>query len=209
MRGRFITIEGGEGGGKSTNLAHVRARLESAGIELIETREPGGTELGERLRALLLEPGQAPIGEDAELLLMFAARAQHIQQVIEPALAEGRWVLCDRFSDASFAYQGGGRGIDKGRIAILAEWVQRGLEPDLTLLLDLPVEQGMARAGKRGALDRFEQEEMAFFERVRATYLGLAEAQPQRFRIIDASPELPQVQAQIDSVLDHFLEANR
>ncbi len=209
MRGRFITIEGGEGGGKSTNLAHVRARLETAGIELVETREPGGTELGEKLRSLLLEPGEAPIGEDAELLLMFAARAQHIRQVIEPALAAGYWVLCDRFTDASFAYQGGGRGIAEERIAALAEWVQQGLQPDLTLLLDLPVEQGMARAGKRGALDRFEQEEMAFFERVRAAYLGLAEAHPDRFRVIDASPELSAVQAQIDRVLDVLLEAGR
>ncbi len=209
MRGRFITIEGGEGGGKSTNLAHVRARLETAGIELVETREPGGTELGEKLRSLLLEPGEAPIGEDAELLLMFAARAQHIRQVIEPALAAGHWVLCDRFTDASFAYQGGGRGIAEERIAALAEWVQQGLQPDLTLLLDLPVEQGMARAGKRGALDRFEQEEMAFFERVRAAYLGLAEAHPDRFRVIDASPELSAVQAQIDRVLDVLLEAGR
>ncbi len=209
MRGRFITIEGGEGGGKSTNLAHVRARLETAGIELVETREPGGTELGEKLRSLLLEPGEAPIGEDAELLLMFAARAQHIRQVIEPALAAGHWVLCDRFTDASFAYQGGGRGIAEERIAALAEWVQQGLQPDLTLLLDLPVEQGMARAGKRGALDRFEQEEMAFFERVRAAYLGLAEAHPDRFRVIDASPELSAVQAQIDRVLDVLLEAAR
>ncbi len=209
MRGRFITIEGGEGGGKSTNLAHVRARLETAGIELVETREPGGTELGEKLRSLLLEPGEAPIGEDAELLLMFAARAQHIRQVIEPALAAGHWVLCDRFTDASFAYQGGGRGIAEERIAALAEWVQQGLQPDLTLLLDLPVEQGMARAGKRGALDRFEQEEMAFFERVRAAYLGLAEAHPDRFRVIDASPELSAVQAQIDRVLDVLLEEAR
>ncbi len=209
MRGRFITIEGGEGGGKSTNLAHVRARLETAGIELVETREPGGTELGEKLRSLLLEPGEAPIGEDAELLLMFAARAQHIRQVIEPALAAGYWVLCDRFTDASFAYQGGGRGIAEERIAALAEWVQQGLQPDLTLLLDLPVEQGMARAGKRGALDRFEQEEMAFFERVRAAYLGLAEAHPDRFRVIDASPELSAVQAQIDRVLDVLLEEAR
>lgn len=209
MRGRFITIEGGEGGGKSTNLAHVRARLETAGIELVETREPGGTELGEKLRSLLLEPGEAPIGEDAELLLMFAARAQHIRQMIEPALAAGYWVLCDRFTDASFAYQGGGRGIAEERIAALAEWVQQGLQPDLTLLLDLPVEQGMARAGKRGALDRFEQEEMAFFERVRAAYLGLAEAHPDRFRVIDASPELSAVQAQIDRVLDVLLEAGR
>lgn len=204
MRGRFITFEGGEGGGKSTNLAYVREHLERLNIDVVQTREPGGTELGEAIRALLLDK-QRKMADDTELLLMFAARAQHIDEVIRPALAAGQWVLCDRFTDASFAYQGGGRGIDIGRIEILANWVHKGLEPDLTLLFDLPVEVGLQRAGKRGELDRFEQEQQAFFERIRNTYLQLADEHRHRYRVIDASLPLTEVQAQLDRVLDEYL----
>lgn len=204
---RFITVEGGEGAGKSTNLQFIRELLEAAGGEVVLTREPGGTALGEALRELLLghrEDGMAP---DTELLLMFAARAEHLQRVILPALAQGRWVLCDRFTDASFAYQGGGRGLDRERIARLADWVQGGLRPALTLLFDVPVEQGLARAGKRAAPDRFESEQAAFFERVRRAYLELAAHEPARFRVIDAAAPLPQVQARIREVMETWLKS--
>lgn len=205
MRGRFITIEGGEGAGKSSNLDFVRRYLEQRGVELVTTREPGGTPLGEAIRAILLDRRNREMADDTELLLMFAARAQHLAERILPALEAGKWVLCDRFTDATYAYQGGGRGIPGERIAVLEQWVQKGLQPDLTLLLDIPVEQGMARAGARSAPDRFESERIAFFERVRAAYLERARRFPERYRVIDASRPLAQVQRSLAEVLEAWL----
>ncbi len=158
------------------------------------------------IRELLLDQNQSAMCDDTELLLMFAARAQHLQEKIIPALNAGQWVLCDRFTDASYAYQGGGRQLDKSRIEMLETWVQGELQPDLTLLLDLPVERGMARAGARGELDRFEREQNTFFQRVREAYLQRAETAPQRFRVIDAGKDLRQVQQQIDEVMQGFLQ---
>lgn len=204
-RGRFITLEGGEGAGKSTSLEYLCTRLQAAGVKVLQTREPGGTPLGEKVRDLLLNPDHTGMHSDTELLLMFAARAQHLHEVILPALARGEWVICDRFTDATYAYQGGGRGIDVQRICLLEDWVQRGFQPDTTLLFDLPVAQGLERAGKRGALDRFEQEEKDFFERVRNTYLELASQHPERFRIVDAGREIAGVQQQLDDIIDTML----
>ena len=204
-RGRFITLEGGEGAGKSTNLEYIRTRLQSAGKVVTVTREPGGTPLGERIRGLLLDPDNTDMHVDTELLLMFAARVQHLQQCVFPALERGEWVLCDRFTDATYAYQGGGRGLNKERIGQLEAWVQAGFQPHRTLLFDLPVDIGMQRAGERGALDRFEQEQTAFFERVRSGYLERARLFPQRFRVIDASRPLAEVQAQLDASIDELL----
>lgn len=203
--GRFITVEGGEGVGKTTNLEYIRAALERAGKSVRVTREPGGTLLAEQIRGLLLDPLYRGMSPDCELLLVFAARAEHLAQVIRPALAAGDWVLCDRFTDATYAYQGGGRGLSQQRIAELERLVQDGLQPDLTLLLDVPVTLGLSRAGARGALDRFEQEELAFFERVRQSYLARAAADPVRFRVVDASLPLPDVQAQICRALEVVL----
>ncbi len=206
-RGRLITLEGVEGAGKSTNLAYLERLLSAAGRPPLLTREPGGTELGEAVRDLLLGHRHAGMGSDSELLLMFAARAENLVQRIRPALTSGRWVLCDRFTDASFAYQGGGRGIDPVRIRVLEQWVHADLQPDLTLLLDLPVNQGLERAGRRSQPDRFEAEEQAFFERVRRAYLERARAEPERIRIIDAGQELAAVQSQLRSELDAFLQS--
>lgn len=206
-QGRFITLEGGEGAGKSTNLDYIRHRLQRAGIVVRITREPGGTALGENIRDLLLDPGNTAMHADTELLLMFAARAQHLQELVMPALARGEWVLCDRFTDATYAYQGGGRGLDTQRIAQLETWVQAGFQPHRTLLFDLPVDIGLQRAGKRGMLDRFEQEQVTFFERVREAYLARANAFPQRFRVIDAARELVDVQAQLDPFIDELINA--
>ena len=205
MPGKFITVEGSEGVGKSSNLAFIEDTLRNAGIDVLRTREPGGTPLGEAVRELLLDARQNAMSDDTELLLMFAARAQHLAEVIRPALAAGRWVLCDRFTDATYAYQGGGRGIPMERIAVLEDWVQGELRPDHTLLLDMPVAAGLERAGTRSEPDRFEQEKQAFFERVRETYLARAEAEPVRFHVIDASPALEQVQIQLASVLQQIL----
>jgi dTMP kinase len=205
MRGRFITVEGGEGVGKTSNLDYVRAALERAGKRVRVTREPGGTPLAERIRELLLDPVHTGMSPDCELLLVFAARAEHLTRVILPALAAGDWVLCDRFTDATYAYQGGGRGLSRQRIAELEAMVQGDVRPDLILLLDVPVEIGLARAGARGALDRFEQEEVGFFERVRKAYRERAAAAPERYRIIDASQPLAQVQMQIDRALADIL----
>jgi dTMP kinase len=204
-QGLFITVEGGEGVGKSTNVAFIAELLRSAGHDLIQTREPGGTELAEVIRKLLLEPRQEPIAEMTELLLMFAARAQHLAAVIQPALAAGKWVLCDRFTDATYAYQGGGRGLDVQLIGELEQLVQGSLRPDLTLLLDAPISVGQARASARSAPDRFEREQQVFFERVRQTYLMRARAEPQRFRIIDASCSLSLVQTQLRADLTLWL----
>jgi len=198
--GRFITLEGGEGAGKTTNLEYVQRHLEQAGFDIMVTREPGGTALGERIRTLLLDP-DSQIHADTELLLMFAARAQHLQEKVFPALQRGTWVLCDRFTDATYAYQGGGRGLDEGRIEVLEQWVQSAFKPYMTLLFDIPVETGLERAGKRGKLDRFEQEKNTFFNNVRQTYLDRASNDPVRFRVIDASQELAAVQLQLDAVI--------
>lgn len=205
---RFITVEGIEGAGKSTCMALLEQHIRAHGHELLVTREPGGTPLGEDLRSLLLGHRHDGMSDDTELLLMFAARAEHLKARIEPALAAGSWVLCDRFTDATFAYQGYGRGIDIARIAQLENWVQGERRPDLTLLLDLPVAMGLERAGKRSAPDRFESQEMAFFDRVRDGYLRLAEAAPARFRVIDAAQDLVSVSATIGDRIDCYLDAN-
>lgn len=207
QRGLFITVEGTEGVGKSTNIAFIRQWLEARSIPLVLTREPGGTPLAEEVRELLLRPRDETVSHDAELLLVFAARAQHLHQVIEPALQTGRWVLCDRFTDATFAYQGAGRGIAWERIELLENYVQGERRPDLTILLDMPVAEGMQRALARSALDRFEQQKLAFFEKVRAGYHRRMEADPQRFLLIDASQPLGAVQAQIAAALTAYLES--
>lgn len=186
-RGRFISLEGGEGAGKSTLLAGLLACLQQRGLTVVQTREPGGTAIGEAIRAIVLDPATAGLAAETELLLMFASRAQLVREVIEPALAAGQWVLCDRFADASHAYQGGGRGQPAARIAELERWACAGVKPDLTLLLDLPVATGRARAAGRGEVDRIESEADAFFERVRANYRERAALEPHRFRVIDAS----------------------
>lgn len=206
MSGLFITLEGPEGAGKSTNRDYLASRLGDAGIEVLLTREPGGTPLAERIRELLLAPSDEPMAADTELLLVFAARAQHLSQVIRPALARGCVVLCDRFTDATYAYQGGGRGLSHARIAVLEEFVQGELRPDLTLVFDLPVEIGLARAAARGQLDRFEREARSFFEAVRQTYLQRAAAEPQRYRIVDAAQPLAQVQDSLNNLLPQILE---
>ncbi len=203
--GRFITLEGTEGVGKSTNLRFIESVLQQHRIVYQLTREPGGTPLAEQVRELLLANRDEVVADDAELLLVFAARAQHLEQVIRPALAAGHWVLCDRFTDATYAYQGGGRGLSKKLIGQLESIVQRGLQPDLTILLDLPVEIGLARASQRAALDRFENEQVTFFQQVRNAYLERAAADPERFAVIDASGTLEQVQQQIAVVLERYL----
>ncbi len=200
-RGKFISIEGIEGVGKSTNVAHLTGILEERGHKVLTTREPGGTPMAERIRELLIEHGDEPMPEIAELLLMFASRALHVSNVIQPALAAGTWVVCDRFTDASRAYQGGGRGIPLDDINQLARWVMGDLRPDLTILLDAPVETGMSRAGQRGDPDRFEVERSEFFGRVRDAYLQLAEAEPKRFVIVDATQELESVQNDITQIV--------
>ena len=201
MNGKFITVEGIEGVGKTTNIGFIHQQLQAAGRDVVLTREPGGTPLGEAVRGLLLDPEYTGMDSTCELQLMFAARAEHLAKVVWPALEKGQWVLCDRFTDATYAYQGGGRGIDTSVIARLEELVQGDFRPDLTLLLDVPVEIGLARAGKRGALDRFEQEKVEFFERVRSAYLELARRYPERYRVIDAGQPLEAVQQQLAAML--------
>jgi dTMP kinase len=203
-RGLFITVEGGEGVGKSTNMAYLEEHLKAQGVELQVTREPGGTALGEGIRGLLLQPREEGMAPAAELLLIFAARAQHISEVIEPALAAGKWVLCDRFTDATYAYQGGGRQLPVAMVRKLENLVQGELRPDYTLLLDAPVEVGMSRAAGRGDLDRFEQEQLEFFERVRATYLQLAQESSGRYHLIDASQPLEDVEQQLQQVCEEL-----
>lgn len=205
MSGLFITLEGPEGAGKSTNREYLAELLMQAGIEVVLTREPGGTPLAERIRELLLAPDSEVMAVDTELLLMFAARAQHLAGVIRPALARGAVVLCDRFTDATYAYQGGGRGVAYERIAILEQFVQGDLRPDLTLVFDLPVEVGLARAAARGKLDRFEQEQQSFFEAVRQTYLARAAQAPERYRVLDAAQPLCQVQADLAALCPKLL----
>ena len=206
MTGRLITLEGGEGAGKSTAMAFLAGRIAARGVELLQVREPGGTEAGEAIRRVVLNPGHAGLCAETELLLMFAARAQLVREVIGPALARGAVVLSDRFTDASFAYQGGGRGIDAGRIAELERWAC-GIRPDLTLLLDLPVDQGLARARGRGPTDRIEAERTEFFERVRAAYRQRTAQEPARWRVIDASRPLDEVLVALGTALDAHFEA--
>ncbi len=203
--GRFITVEGGEGAGKSTNLAVLKERLQEAGIEFVMTREPGGTVLGEEIRSLLLENREEGMSPAAELLLIFAARAEHLERIIRPALHNGRWVVCDRFTDATYAYQGGGRQLGFELITELEQSVQGDLRPDCTLLFDVPVEIGLERAGRRSSADRFENEEKAFFERVRSTYLKRAAEHPDRYHVIDAAQALIGVQNQVNTVVDRLL----
>nr|WP_218115739.1 dTMP kinase [Pseudomonas putida] len=209
VSGLFITLEGPEGAGKSTNRDYLAARLREHGLDVVLTREPGGTPLAEKVRELLLAPSDEGMAADTELLLVFAARAQHLAQVIRPALARGSVVLCDRFTDATYAYQGGGRGLSVERIAALEQFVQGNLRPDLTLVFDLPVEVGLARAAARGRLDRFEQEGQAFFEAVRQAYLQRAQGAPQRYSLLDAAQSLEAVQRDIDALLPGILERCR
>ena len=204
MQGKFITIEGTEGVGKTTNIEFIQHWLNRRGVEFVSTREPGGTPLAEQVRELLLTPREEKVGDSTELLLMFAGRAQHLDQVILPALDSGTSVLCDRFTDASYAYQGFGREMDYSLIAKLEQIVQGDLRPDLTLILDIPVEIGLKRASERSAPDRFEQEQIEFFDRVRQGYLKIAAENPERCAVIDASQSLEQVQASIEAVLENF-----
>ena len=208
MSGLFITLEGPEGAGKTTNREYLAEQLRKAGIDVVLTREPGGTPLAERIRELLLAPSDETMAADTELLLVFAARAQHLARVIVPALDRGAVVLCDRFTDATYAYQGGGRGLSSERIATLEQFVQADLRPHLTLVFDLPVEIGLSRAAARGRLDRFEQEGKVFFDAVRHTYLERASAAPSRYRLIDAAQTLEQVQRQLDALMPQLLEMN-
>jgi dTMP kinase len=206
--GKFITLEGGEGVGKSTQIGALREFLASRGLGVVVTREPGGTPRAERIRELLLQQGSEPMPVQTELLLMFAARASHLETVIRPALARGEWIVCDRFTDATYAYQGGGRGVDVQQIAWLERYVQGDLRPDLTLLLDAPVDVGAARASARNAVagvDRFESEQREFFERVRAAYLGRARAEAKRFVVIDATRTTEEVGASIRAAVESRL----
>ena len=202
MAGKFISIEGVEGAGKSTQVSFIQDYLTSLGKIVVVTREPGGTELSEKIRHLLLEPSSNSMANDTELLLMFASRAEHVSQVINPALHRGDWVLCDRFLDATYAYQGGGRGIERQRIQQIADWTLRGLIPDLTLLFDLPVELGLERVIERKEdMDRFEQEKIDFFQKIRKSYLKSAKADPNRIKILDASLSIIKIQEQLTQLI--------
>ena len=201
MTGRFITIEGGEGAGKSTAQTFLADKLTALGMSVLQTREPGGTPLAEAIRRNLLSVDEEAPVEMAELLLVFAARAQHLAKVIEPALEQGKWVLCDRFTDATYAYQGTGRGLSAELIGKLEALVQGDRRPDTVILLDMPPQIGLGRARARGALDRFEQEEQAFFERVRQGYLERAAAFPDRYVVVDATQELSEVQRSLEGVM--------
>ncbi len=204
-RGRFITFEGTEGVGKSTQLETARSALEAAGIGVLVTREPGGTPMAEAIRELLLTPRQESVNSMTELLLMFAARAQHLHELIVPALEQGTWVLCDRFTDATYAYQGGGRGVPQEQIAALEQLVQGDLRPDHVILLDAPVEVGMARARSRSAPDRFEREQAAFFQRIRDCYLERARLQPLSYHVVDAAQPLSDVSRQVSGLITGLL----
>ncbi|SDK15860.1 dTMP kinase [Microbulbifer yueqingensis] len=205
-RGKFITLEGGEGVGKSTNLRYLTDWLRAREIPFVQTREPGGTPLAEQLRELLLCRREERVDPTAELLMVFAARAQHLAEVILPALERGEWVVCDRFTDATYAYQGGGRQLDLGLIAQLEQTVQGGLRPDRILLLDLDPQVGLERASRTGAADRFESEQLAFFRRVREAYLARAEADPARYAVIDAAQALESVQRDLGEQLESLLD---
>ena len=201
MRGAFISLEGVEGVGKSTNVAFTADAVRRAGYDVVTTREPGGTQLGERVRDWILNGDHGSLSPETEALLMFAARARHLDEVIRPALAEGRWVVCDRFTDATVAYQGGGRGVSSTLLDALRAEIQKGLEPDLTLLLDAPLEVGASRISDRKP-DHFEREQRPFFERVRAAYLSLAAQHPERIKIIDAALPLPEVPSRIEAEVE-------
>lgn len=205
-RGRFITLEGVDGAGKSTHLSWFVDRLRAAGLEVVQTREPGGTPLAEKLRALLLNE---PMRLDTETMLMFAGRCEHVRTVVEPALAQGRWVVCDRFTDATYAYQGGGRGLEAERIAVLEQWVHGDLQPDVTWLFDVPLEVARERLGRGRTLDRFEREDDAFFERTRAAYHARAAADPARFRIVDSTLPIEAVRASLAAQLQACMDEAR
>ena len=202
QKGRVITIDGVEGAGKSTQIKFICDYLEAKGVNVVLTREPGGTDLGEKIRELLLSTTTKSMHSDSELLLMFAARNEHIHHKIIPALEKGDWVLSDRFTDASYAYQGGGRGLDIERIEYLEHWVLKGFTPDMTLLLDIPVDLGMSRVESRGEKDRIELEELDFFERVRQAYIDRSEKYPQRIKLIDSSKSREHTSAQIEKILE-------
>ncbi len=202
MSGYFITLEGSEGAGKSSNLEYIGQVLQQTGKDVLLTREPGGTSVGEKIRTILLEGGD--IHPYTELLLMFAARAEHVTTVVKPALEQGKWVVCDRFTDASYAYQGGGRGVELAFIASLEQHVQDSLRPDLCLLFDLPVEIGLARARSRGQADRFESEQIDFFQKVRDAYLKRAELKPYPFEIIEAQRSPSRVKQQLAEILKNL-----
>ncbi|HFD12353.1 MAG TPA: dTMP kinase [Crenotrichaceae bacterium] len=204
MLGKMITLEGVEGAGKSTQLVMLVDYLRQHGVSVVSTREPGGTLLGEKIRGILLNDDGVCISDESELLLMFTARQQHLQEVIKPALAKGQWVVCDRFIDASYAYQSGGRGMDQHRVQRLEDWVLAGFKPDLTLLLDVPVSAGFSRIQNRGK-DRIEQENSAFFERVRRTYLQRAESDYSRIKVIDSSQPVDVVANAIQSCVDALI----
>ncbi|MCN4144157.1 MAG: dTMP kinase [Thiohalomonas sp.] len=204
FKGKFITIEGSEGSGKSTNINFIQDFLKQKNIPFILTREPGGTPIAEKIRNLLLDKANTSLCDDAELLLMFAARAQHLNELIIPALESGKWVISDRFTDASYAYQGGGRGLSWQKIAQLEQWVQGDLRPDATILLDIPVDKGMERVRERGETDRFEQEQLSFFKRIRDAYLKLARENPERFYIIDTLPAIAEVHQQLHRVIEQL-----
>lgn len=206
--GLFITVEGVEGAGKSTQLSLILKKLESAGIEIISTREPGGTPFAESVRELLLANRDEKVDQITEMLLMFAARSQHLSQLIKPAIAEGKWVVCDRFTDATYAYQGGGRNLGFELVSQLEQLVQGDFRPDKTFYLDLPVEQGMKRVVARGEKDRFEREELDFFEKVRSAYLRLVESNPTRYVVIDASQSLESVQKDLSLALDRLISSH-
>jgi dTMP kinase len=204
-RGRFVTFEGIEGVGKSTNMAHFTEVLRDNGVDVVTTREPGGTPVAERIREMVAEHGDEPLPDIAELLLIFAARSLHVNNVIEPALSAGSWVVCDRFTDSSRAYQGGGRGLPMADIDRLADWVHGDVWPDVTILLDASVETGLSRAGRRSKPDRFESERAEFFGRVRETYLELARAEPERFIIVDADQDLDAVKVAVGRIASTLL----
>lgn len=198
MRGKFITLEGVDGAGKSTHTPFILSLLESRGVEVVSTREPGGTPLGERLREILL---RQPMHPQTETMLMFAARHEHLMQVIEPALARGAWILSDRFTDATFAYQCGGRGVPKEKVTLLEQWVQGALQPDLTLLFDVPVEISAQRLAGARDPDKFERENKDFFNRIRETYLARAQADPARFRIINANRSIEEIRNSLEEII--------
>ncbi|MBF0620905.1 MAG: dTMP kinase [Magnetococcales bacterium] len=210
MSGCFITLEGGEGAGKSTQISALKKRLEACNLEVVQTREPGGCPSAERIRSLLVTGQPGDLGQKAELLLMEAARAEHIRQTIKPALDRGAWVLCDRFTDSTVAYQGHGRGMDHGDIKWLNQWVTNGLEPDLTLVLDIEPDQGLKRTAQRTHNEtRFEQEALLFHQRVRAGFQNLALAEPERFRVIDAHLPIGHVEKLIWQAVDNVRQRKK
>jgi len=206
-RGLFITVEGGEGVGKTTNIQFIENQMREQGWDTLVTREPGGTPMAEEIREILITPRDEAVAPMTELLLIFAARAQHLKQKIEPALSQGKCVISDRFTDATYAYQAAGRELDSSQVSVLENLVQGAFRPDLTVLLDAPIEVGMTRAQARGSLDRFEEEKRSFFERVRACYLDRAKAEPERFLVVDASRELEQVQRSIVTALGSYIKS--